>query len=70
MGQGDILKFLEEHKYLIYTSKDISDHLKIGMQPVNRALRKLLENGDIIKIKEVRQGIAYTYKIPNVEDEQ
>lgn len=47
MGQGDVLKLLKEDEWM--TVKDVSDLTETGRSSVSQNLKRLYEQGEILK---------------------
>ena len=49
MGQADILKFLKKNQEKWFTSKELTEELKINNNCLNRCLKSLHKQGEVFK---------------------
>jgi len=62
MGQQDIYDFLKNHPKRWFTSKELSEKLKISIGSVTMSLKKLRESGSIKYQTTKRNMYKYMFK--------
>ncbi|MDP6156533.1 MAG: hypothetical protein QF682_10455 [Candidatus Thermoplasmatota archaeon] len=63
MGQAEVTKFLEYRLGRWFTSKEISRNVNTSTVSVTHSLRKLIEQGEVQRRRDVENKYGYQYKL-------
>ncbi len=62
MGQAEVTEFLEYRLGRWFTSKEISLNVNTSTVSVAHSLRKLIEQGEVQRRRDVKNKYGYQYK--------